>query len=237
MVARQNRAVNSGTFRPDIQGLRGVAVILVILTHANVAGFNGGFVGVDVFFVISGFVITQLLNRQPPGQVRRNLANFYTRRILRIAPAATVVLVATPIAAFLLLGPDFDPGTLTDVRWAALFAANFRLINLNADYFIAGLSPSLVTHYWSLAVEEQFYFCYPIIVFGLAWLARGRLRTPVLRSFIVIAIAVSAVVSAVVSAGAAVSATTVVSDELSLSLPPSSSGQSGCNTLSAPSLQ
>src|SRR5665213_1225188 len=96
-------------FRPDIQGLRAVAVILVILAHASVPGFEGGYIGVDVFFVISGFVITSLLRRQPPRHVRQNLAYFYARRIRRIVPAATLTLVATTLAAYFLLGTNFVP--------------------------------------------------------------------------------------------------------------------------------
>jgi len=84
------------TFRPDIQGLRAVAVILVILAHASVPGFEGGYIGVDVFFVISGFVITSLLRRQPPRHVRYNLAYFYARRIRRIVPAATLTSSPPP---------------------------------------------------------------------------------------------------------------------------------------------
>ena len=97
------------TFRPDIQGLRAIAVILVILAHASVPGFEGGYIGVDVFFVISGFVITSLLLRQPPRGVRHNLAYFYARRIRRIVPAATLTLVATTLAAYFLLGTNFVP--------------------------------------------------------------------------------------------------------------------------------
>jgi peptidoglycan/LPS O-acetylase OafA/YrhL len=179
-------------FRPDIQGLRAVAVVLVILAHARVPGLEGGYIGVDVFFVISGFVITGLLQRQAPRDVRRNLGRFYARRIRRIVPAATVVLATTAVAAYALLGTNFDPALLGDVRWAALFSANFRLIHTSANYFIPGIAPSLVTHYWSLAVEEQFYLFFPLVVFSLTWLAPLRHRVSSLATILVAGIAASA---------------------------------------------
>src|ERR1035441_3756946 len=117
------------TFRPDIQGLRAVAVVLVILVHASVPGLAGGYVGVDIFFVISGFVITGLLLRQPSRSVRRNLGYFYARRIRRIVPAATLTLVATVIAAYLLLGVNFESQLLGDVRWAAMLDRKSTRLN------------------------------------------------------------------------------------------------------------
>lgn len=179
-------------FRLDIQGLRGIAVLLVVLAHASVSGFAGGFIGVDVFFVISGYVITGLLLRLPARRVRENLRYFYIRRILRILPAATLVLIATPLVAVVILGEYFDPELLTDVRWASWFSANFRLINTSADYFMQGVDPSLLTHFWSLAVEEQFYFIYPLIVFALTWLGREAHRLPILRGFLALSVASSA---------------------------------------------
>jgi peptidoglycan/LPS O-acetylase OafA/YrhL len=179
-------------FRPDIQGLRAIAVILVILDHAQVPGFEGGYIGVDVFFVISGFVITNLLRRQPSDNVRHNLAYFYGRRIRRIVPAATLTLVATIFAAYFLLGSNFVPQLLGDVRWSSLFSANFRLIRTGSNYFIPGVAPSLVTHFWSLAVEEQFYLFFPLVVFTLALLTPLRTRATALGIFLVAAIGASA---------------------------------------------
>ena len=180
------------TFRPDIQGLRAAAVILVILAHASVPGFEGGYVGVDIFFVISGFVITGLLLRQPPRGVRGNLATFYARRIRRIVPAATLTLVSTVIAAYYLLGANFNRQLLGDVRWASLFSANFRLIHTGSNYFIPGIAPSLVTHFWSLAVEEQFYLFFPLVLFSLTSLVVRTRRAAPLGLFLVAAIVASA---------------------------------------------
>src|ERR1035437_1043196 len=163
-------------FRSDVQGLRAVAVILVVLSHASVPHFAGGYVGVDVFFVISGFVITGLLVRQRDVALHRNLASFYARPIRRIVPAATVVLVATIVATYAWLGPTTGVPLLGDVRWASLFAVNWHFIQTNSSYFIPGVLPSLVTHYWSLAIEEQFYIVFPLIVFaiGILFVARRR---------------------------------------------------------------
>ena len=191
-VVHWHEAAEKRFFRPDIQGLRAVAVALVILAHARVPGFEGGYVGVDVFFVISGFVITGLLQRQPPRSVRRNLAHFYARRIRRIVPAASVVLTTTTVAAYALLGTNFDRQLLGDVRWAAFFSANFRLIHTSANYFIPGIAPSLVTHYWSLAVEEQFYLFFPLVVFTLARLVPARQRVSTLAIVLTAGIVASA---------------------------------------------
>jgi peptidoglycan/LPS O-acetylase OafA/YrhL len=183
-------------YRGDIQGLRALAVLLVIASHAGVPGMTGGYVGVDVFFVISGFVITGLLWRQPPRRIRDNLAYFYSRRIRRIVPAATLTLVTTVVAARVALGANFDVRLIDDVRWAALFAANFRFIHTSANYFIPGVAPSLVTHFWSLGVEEQFYLCYPLVVFTLTWLAPPSERRRALAAFLVLGVVASAYWSA-----------------------------------------
>lgn len=169
-----------------------MAVTLVVLAHASVPGLEGGFVGVDVFFVISGYVITGLLMRQTSGQIGRHLVDFYSRRVRRIVPAATVTLLATTIGAYVLLGRNFNEQLLGDVRWASAFAANFRLIRTGANYFVPGLAPSLITHYWSLGVEEQFYACIPLVVFTLAAIRSHRVSRAMLTVFFVVAIALSA---------------------------------------------
>jgi peptidoglycan/LPS O-acetylase OafA/YrhL len=168
-----------------------LAVVLVVLAHANVPHLEGGYIGVDVFFVISGYVITGVLIRQRETSVRANLRVFYSRRIRRIIPAATVVLVATVIATYLWLGPYVGVPLLTDVRWASLFAANWHLIQTGSGYFIPGVPPSLVTHYWSLGVEEQFYIVFPLIVFSLCVIFGVRRRAHVLAVVLVLAIIAS----------------------------------------------
>lgn len=187
-------------FRRDIQGLRALAVLLVVGNHADIPGFAGGYIGVDVFFVISGYVITQLLMRESEKSFRAALTDFYSRRIRRIVPAATLTLVLTMLVAWLVLGPRLNPNLPGDVRWASLFAANFRLIGTGSNYFVPGVFPSLITQFWSLAVEEQFYLAFPLIVLLIAHFVppRGRLR--VLATTLGVAIAVSALWSIHISA-------------------------------------
>ena len=163
-------------FRPDIQGLRAIAVGLVILCHASVPGFAGGFIGVDMFFVISGYVITQTLVSHRTGSIGAELKYFYQRRVLRIIPAATSVLMLSLLMAYFFLGHQMPAGLIPNTQWAALFAGNFYLVHISANYFIQGLNPAILTHYWSLAVEEQFYFVFPIVFLTIGLLKRDRLR-------------------------------------------------------------
>ena len=162
-------------FRGDIQGLRAVAVLTVIGAHAGVGWLSGGFVGVDVFFVISGFLITQQLLGDVERSGNASLVAFYSRRARRILPAATVVLVATVVAATLFLGFLRVRTIVVDAVWAAGFGANLRFARSGVDYFAADLPPSPVQHFWSLSVEEQFYLAWPLVLIGVVALAaRGR---------------------------------------------------------------
>jgi peptidoglycan/LPS O-acetylase OafA/YrhL len=160
--------------RRDIQGLRAIAVITVIADHAGVGFLAGGYVGVDVFFVLSGFLITSLLVREAERSGRIGLLGFYARRARRILPAATVVLVATLAFTAAQLSYTRVQQVTTDVGWASAFLANVRFSTLGTDYFAEGLPPSPVQHYWSLAVEEQFYLVWPLLLLGLVLLARRR---------------------------------------------------------------
>jgi peptidoglycan/LPS O-acetylase OafA/YrhL len=150
-------------FRPDIQGLRAVAVALVVADH--VLGWPaGGFVGVDVFFVISGFLITGLLVRERGRTGRLSFRAFYARRARRLLPAALVTLAATTaVAWFVFLEGRFQE-TVEDVVWAALFGANINFARQETDYFAATEPASMVQHFWSLSVEEQFYLFWPAMI-------------------------------------------------------------------------
>ncbi len=148
-------------FRPDVEGLRAVAVLLVVLYHANLPGLSGGFVGVDVFFVISGFVITGLLLRERAAEGATSLAHFYARRIRRILPAATVTIVVTVVATYLVLGAVSGNPTAIDARWTAIFLANVHFNAEAVNYLNASQPPSPLQNFWSLAVEEQFYLVFP----------------------------------------------------------------------------
>ncbi|HXW38526.1 MAG TPA: acyltransferase family protein, partial [Acidimicrobiales bacterium] len=150
-------------FRPDVEGLRAVAILLVVLYHAGLSGVNGGYVGVDVFFVISGFVITGVLLRERTSTGRTSLAHFYARRARRILPAATLVIVVTVVAAYFVLGTFAGNQTATDSRWAELFLANFHFAAAGTNYLNAHRLPSLLQNFWSLAIEEQFYLVYPTL--------------------------------------------------------------------------
>ena len=156
-------------FRPDVEGLRAVAVLLVVLFHAGVPGLSGGFVGVDVFFVISGFVITGVLLRERTSDHRTSLLAFYGRRCRRIIPAATLVIIATTVAGYAVLGAVGGDQTAVDGRWAAVFLANFHFASIGTNYLTATQPPSPLQNFWSLAVEEQFYVVYPTLFLLVAW--------------------------------------------------------------------
>jgi peptidoglycan/LPS O-acetylase OafA/YrhL len=162
--------------RLDIQGLRMVAVMLVVVSHMF-DGARGALVGVDVFFVISGFLISGLLLRELQETSRLSLAGFYRRRIRRIVPAATLALVAITVAAYLLFASYRFKQTAIDAVWALLFAANWRFASEGTNYLDANAPVSPVQHYWSLSVEEQFYFVWPglILVIGVIT-SRGWIR-------------------------------------------------------------
>ncbi|MGW6916445.1 SGNH hydrolase domain-containing protein [Kitasatospora sp. NPDC054939] len=159
-------------FRPDIEGLRGIAVLAVLAFHAAVPGFAGGYVGVDVFFVISGFLITGMLIARPIG-----LWDFAARRARRILPAAATVLVATALAGGLLLDPLRGTDLARDLVAAAGQFANWRFVGRQTDYLAAERDPSLLQHFWSLGVENQFYLLWGVLLLGLARLLTGRRRT------------------------------------------------------------
>ncbi len=159
-------------FRPDIEGLRGVAVSLVVLFHAGLLSeaatqLTGGFIGVDLFFVVSGFLITGLLIRERERTGRISFSRFYARRVRRILPAAAVVLLITiPLANGLVTLVE-RPSVMEDGASAALSIANIRFA-MTTDYFNP-VSYSPFLHFWSLGVEEQFYFVWPAILAIVAW--------------------------------------------------------------------
>ena len=158
------------SYRPDIEGLRAVAVAAVVLFHAGVPGIGGGYIGVDVFFVISGFLITSLMMREVATTGGLSLLRFYGRRARRILPASSVVLVTVILAGYHWLGFLRGDEIASDGRWAALFASNFNFAAQGVDYLQSQAAPSPLQHFWSLAVEEQFYFVWPAVLVLLLWL-------------------------------------------------------------------
>jgi peptidoglycan/LPS O-acetylase OafA/YrhL len=153
------------TFRPDIEGIRGVAILLVVAYHAGVSGFAGGYVGVDVFFVLSGFLITGLLARELSASGGINLSEFYARRARRLLPAFLVVVLATIAIALWLYAPIDQMPVASDARSVALHYSNMLFAQTGVNYNASGQNPFL--HTWSLAVEEQFYFIWPLLFVAL----------------------------------------------------------------------
>ena len=162
-------------FRPDIQGMRALAVAMVVVYHLWPSALPGGFAGVDVFFVISGFLITGHLRREyaKTGTVR--LADFWGRRAKRLMPAAALVLTVTWVASRFVLAPTRLAGTASEVLSSALYFQNWRLSWNAVNYLNATAAPSPVQHFWSISVEEQFYLGWPLL-FLLAALAGLTVR-------------------------------------------------------------
>lgn len=178
------------SFRPDVEGLRAIAVTLVLLEHAGVSLVSGGFIGVDVFFVLSGFLITGLMLKEIETTGRISIVRFYARRARRLLPAGTLVLVSTVVASYAWIGGTRAERVAEDARWSALFASNFRFIQQGTDYLDARLPPSPLQHFWSLAVEEQFYAVWPLAMMAIALLFKRiplRLRLAVILTAIITA--------------------------------------------------
>lgn len=163
-------------FRGDIEGLRAIAVLLVLLYHAGVTQLSGGFVGVDVFFVVSGFVITNQLVREIESTGRLSLWRFYGRRAKRLLPAAGLVLVVTAVVAWLLAPRVHWQSIGGDIVGAGAYVVNWVFAARSVDYLAEDVAPSPVLHFWSLAVEEQFYLLWPLVILALIGLWRLRQR-------------------------------------------------------------
>ncbi len=162
-------------FRPDVDGLRAVAIVLVVAFHAGVPHLGGGFIGVDVFFVISGYLITRNLLSESNRSGGVSLSTFWAKRIRRLVPALALMVVVVLLAAAVVLPAPEWGQTAADGRAAALYVSNIAYANQSTDYFAGDLDSSLFLHTWSLSVEEQFYLVWPVAV-ALACLAVRRRR-------------------------------------------------------------
>jgi peptidoglycan/LPS O-acetylase OafA/YrhL len=154
-------------FRPDIEGLRAVAILLVVAAHAGVPWLAGGFTGVDVFFVLSGFLITGKLTEEAVASGRIRLLRFYVGRFRRLLPALLLMLLVVGLASTWLLSPSEQITQFFAAQMAALWLSNVHFALGNLDYFAAGSESNLYLHTWSLGVEEQFYLLWPALVLWL----------------------------------------------------------------------
>lgn len=166
----------AGVYRADLDGVRAIAVLLVVAYHAGVPGFSAGFIGVDVFFVLSGFLITRGLIAELDVTGGVDLPRFWVRRARRLIPASMIVIGSTVLAA-LAVTPALDLATmLTDAAAGLVYVSNLVFANRATDYFADDLSSSPFLHLWSLAVEEQFYLVWPLLLSVLWRVGGGRGR-------------------------------------------------------------
>ena len=164
---------NNSHHRSDIQGLRAIAVMLVIAGHLFPSSVKGGFVGVDIFFVISGFVITMQMGKLYEANPSTFLLVFYSKRVKRILPAALLVSVASIFATTYLLGPVAGNEAKVDGGWTTIFFGNFHFHETALNYFETGTQQSPLQHYWSLSIEEQFYLIWPVLFLIMAMKAKS----------------------------------------------------------------
>ena len=153
--------------RGAIQGLRALAVLLVVAGHLAPQLIPGGFIGVDIFFVISGFVITQQMIDLREKYPKRFLLNFYARRIRRILPSALLVLTIGYVATKNYLGIVVANDYTSDATWVSIFLSNFHFQSQSLNYFASGIQISPLQHFWSLSIEEQFYLVWPALFLAL----------------------------------------------------------------------
>jgi peptidoglycan/LPS O-acetylase OafA/YrhL len=198
LVRTATPAPGSTRFRGEIQALRAVAVAGVVLYHLWPGWVPGGFVGVDIFFVISGFLITQQLADELDRTGGISLTRFWARRIRRILPAAVTVLLASTAIVVLVMPRLTWQNNLSDIRAAAAYVENWQLGVQAVDYLAAENSPSLVQHYWSLSVEEQFYLGWPVLLM-LVMAGSRRVSGARIRGWLVLGLVIATVTSLLVS--------------------------------------
>jgi peptidoglycan/LPS O-acetylase OafA/YrhL len=168
--------VRSLTYRPELDGLRCLAVYLVLLFHTGMVWAGGGFIGVDLFFVLSGFLVTQVIWAEVADHGSFDVSRFYARRVRRLLPAAVLVIVATSAVQLLTASQPQRLDMIANARAALLYFANWQFIADARDYFAGDVDASPFLHFWSLSIEEQFYIVYPLLLLLVVKLARRPLR-------------------------------------------------------------
>ncbi|HWE52161.1 MAG TPA: acyltransferase family protein [Bryobacteraceae bacterium] len=165
-----SRSPKGTAFRPDIEGLRGIAIIFVVGYHVGLSVFRGGYIGVDIFFVLSGYLITGLLVNEMSGTGRIDFLKFYARRARRLLPASAVMLITT-IAVVQIILPPYEQHRIADSAVAtAGYFSNLYFLRQGSDYFAIPFGSNPLLHTWSLAVEEQFYLVWPVLIaLALSW--------------------------------------------------------------------
>ncbi len=159
---KENKLSIKSRYRPEIDGLRAFAVVAVIINHFNKEILPGGYLAVDIFFVISGFVITSSLYQRPSKNFKDFISGFYERRIKRLVPALSIFVLITSILICLF---DANPGFSLRTGLASLFGlSNLYLLNESTNYFAQSTDLNVFAHTWSLGVEEQFYFLFPFVI-------------------------------------------------------------------------
>jgi peptidoglycan/LPS O-acetylase OafA/YrhL len=154
----------AAALRTDVEGLRAVAILLVVAFHAGVSGIKGGFIGVDVFYVLSGYLITGMLVREILEKSKLSLVQFYARRMRRLLPASALVLLVTLIAGIVLFSPEELGFAAHGARASALYMSNAYFAHAAGDYFSPRVATNPLLHTWSLSVEEQFYVFWPLVI-------------------------------------------------------------------------
>ncbi len=176
----------------SIQGLRALAVSAVVVNHYFPDHMPGGFIGVDIFFVVSGFLMTKNIITDIEAR-RFSFVRFYSRRARRLLPAALLVLLFSLLVTLVWLPVTLQSTPLNDIAAASLYVLNWRLILKDTHYFADHTSASIVLHYWSLSIEEQFYFVWPLILVVTAVLAARIVWNPEQRprAFVAVVIAIA----------------------------------------------
>lgn len=175
---------SSSGFRPDIEGMRGIAVLLVVLYHCGIPGFDGGFIGVDVFFALSGYLITGLILNEIARTGKLSFRNFYARRARRLLPAAGLVILTTLLLGLLVYSPLELAGFAKWAAYTSLYFSNYMFVRDASNYFASDVATNPFLHTWSLAIEEQFYLLWPALIATALLLMKSRRRLAVLLTLI-----------------------------------------------------